>query len=158
MDGWLFALTLAAALGCAVMSGLFFAFSNFIMRALDRLPGTQGMAAMRSINVAILTPLFLLALMGTAALCVALGVVAVFRLDEHDGPYLLAGSLLYLVGAVGLTMAYHVPRNDALEATEPDDPSAPALWDRYLAEWLPWNHVRTVACLAATAMLIVAVR
>jgi len=116
MDGWLFALTLAAALGCAVMSGLFFAFSNFIMRALDRLPGTQGMAAMRSINVEILTPLFLLALMGTAALCVAVGVVSVFRLDEHDGPYLLAGSLLYLVGAVLLTMAYHVPRNDALEA------------------------------------------
>jgi len=86
MDGWLFALTLAAALGCAVMSGLFFAFSNFIMRALDRLPGTQGMAAMRSINVAILTPLFLLAVMGTAALCVAAGVVSVFRLDEHDGP------------------------------------------------------------------------
>jgi uncharacterized membrane protein len=157
MDGWLFALTLTAALGCAVMSGLFFAFSNFIMQALDRLPGTQGMAAMNSINVAILTPLFMLAFMGTAVVCVAVGVVSVFRLDAHDGPYLLAGSLLYLVGAVLLTMGYHVPRNDALERTDPADPSAPALWDRYMAEWVPWNHVRTVACVAATALFIVAV-
>ena len=157
MDAWLFALTLTAALGCAVMSGLFFAFSNFIMQALDRLPGTQGMAAMNSINVAILTPLFMLAFMGTAVVCVAVGVVSVFRLDEHDGPYLLAGSLLYLVGAVLLTMGYHVPRNEALERTDPADPSAPALWDRYMAEWVPLNHVRTVACLAATALFIVAV-
>ena len=30
---------------------MFFAFSTFVMQALDRLPAPQGIAAMQSINV-----------------------------------------------------------------------------------------------------------
>jgi uncharacterized membrane protein len=46
MDGFLFALTLFAALGCGVVAGVFFAFSAFVMRALASLPALQGIAAM----------------------------------------------------------------------------------------------------------------
>jgi uncharacterized membrane protein len=38
MDGFLFVLTLLTALGCAMMAGVFFAFSAFVMKALARLP------------------------------------------------------------------------------------------------------------------------
>jgi uncharacterized membrane protein len=55
----LFALTLAAALGCALLGGLFFAFSNFVMKALMRIPAPSGIAAMQAINVTVLNPLFL---------------------------------------------------------------------------------------------------
>jgi uncharacterized membrane protein len=62
MDGFLFALTLFAALGCGVVAGVFFAFSAFVMRALARLPAQQGIAAMQSINVtAVTAPLMLVA-------------------------------------------------------------------------------------------------
>ena len=74
MDGFLFVLTLFAALGCALMAGAFFAFSSFVMPALRRLPATQGIAAMQSINVLAVTPIFMTALFGTAAAC--LGLVA----------------------------------------------------------------------------------
>jgi uncharacterized membrane protein len=33
------------------VGGIFFAFSAFVMKALDRLPPAQGIAAMQSINV-----------------------------------------------------------------------------------------------------------
>ena len=66
----LFVLTLLSALGCGLMGGVFFAFSTFVMRALARLPPAQGIAAMQSINVAAITPSFMLALFGTAAACV----------------------------------------------------------------------------------------
>jgi uncharacterized membrane protein len=59
MDGFLFALTLFAALGCGVVAGVFFAFSAFVMRALARLPAQQGIAAMQAINVAAVTPVFI---------------------------------------------------------------------------------------------------
>ena len=55
LDGLLFVLTLFAALGCAMMAGVFFAFSSFVMPALRRLPATQGIAAMQAINVAAVT-------------------------------------------------------------------------------------------------------
>jgi hypothetical protein len=52
-DQLLFPLTLAAALGCGLMAGLFFAFSVAVMKALARLPSAEGIDAMQSINVAI---------------------------------------------------------------------------------------------------------
>jgi uncharacterized membrane protein len=66
IDGLLFALALVSALGCGLMAGAFFAFSAFVMNALARLPPAQGIAAMRSINVAAITPAFTGALFGTA--------------------------------------------------------------------------------------------
>src|SRR5262249_36312950 len=41
------------------LAGLFFAFSVAVMQALARLPAAGGIAAMQSINIAILNPLFL---------------------------------------------------------------------------------------------------
>lgn len=66
-----FFLTVAAALGSGLIAGVFFAFSNFVMKALSRVPSAEGLAAMQSINVMVLNPLFLGVFMGTAALCAA---------------------------------------------------------------------------------------
>ncbi len=104
MEDTLFALTLVAALGCGLVAGVFFAFSNFVMNALARLPSAQGIAAMQSINVTVITPLFMLALFGTALVCVALGVLAVVDWDEPEVFYQLAGSALYVVGNALVTM------------------------------------------------------
>ncbi len=45
-------LTLLAALGCGLISGVSIAFSAFVLRALARLPAIVGIAAMHAINVA----------------------------------------------------------------------------------------------------------
>ena len=50
----LFALTFVSALGCGLIAGVFFAFSAFVMKALVRLPPTQGIAAMQSINFVVI--------------------------------------------------------------------------------------------------------
>jgi uncharacterized membrane protein len=49
MSAPLVALTVAAAVGCGAVGGVFFAFSGFVMPALRRLPAAQGVAAMQSI-------------------------------------------------------------------------------------------------------------
>lgn len=156
MDGILFALTLVTALGCGAMGGVFFTFSAFVMKALHRLPAVQGIAAMQSINVVAVTPAFMTALFGTAVACIALIVVGLFMLDEPFAGYLLAGGGLYLVGTIGLTIAYHVPRNEALATLDPTSPEAASHWDRYYADWTAWNHARAAAAVAAAAALTVA--
>jgi uncharacterized membrane protein len=156
MDGALFALTLATALGCGLSAGALFAFSSFVMRALARLPSPQGIAAMQSINVMAVTPVFMTALFGTAAACAALAAWALADWHDSFGPYLLAGSALYLATVPGLTIAYHVPRNDALARVDPGSPEGAELWSRYLAEWTRWNHVRVAGGLAAAVAFIVA--
>ena len=156
MEGFLFAMTLLGALGCGMMAGVFFAFSAFVMKALGRLPAEQGVAAMQAVNVAAITPAFMAALFGTAVVCGALVVSALFAWDERFAPYLLVGSALYLVGAILLTIAYHVPRNEALARAEPHSADAESHWSRYLSGWTAWNHVRAAAAFAAATTLTIA--
>ena len=156
MDDVLVVLTLVTALGCGLSAGALFAFSSFVMGALARLPVAQGIAAMNSINVVAVTPMFMTALFGTAAACLVLAVWALADWHDSFSPYLIAGSVLYLAGTIGLTMAYHVPRNNALAAVEPTNDDAEAHWRRYVAEWTRWNHVRVAAGILAAAALTVA--
>jgi len=149
-------LTFATALACGLVAGVFFAFSTFVMKALERQPGTQGLTAMQEINRTVLNPLFMLALMGAAAACLALGVVAVVRWGQRSSPWLLAGSLCYLIGTFGLTSAYHVPLNDRLDGVAPGAADALARWTAYAHDWTAWNHVRTAAALLAAGLLTAA--
>ena len=153
MDNLLVALTFVTALGCGLSAGALFAFSSFVMKALARLPAAQGVAAMHSINVAAVTPAFMTALFGTAVACIAVAVWALADWHDSFSPWLLAGSSVYLAATIGLTMAYHVPRNNALAAVEPTDHDAEARWRRYVADWTRWNHARVAASLAAAAAL-----
>jgi uncharacterized membrane protein len=152
----LVALTICAALGSGVVAGVFFAFSTFVMPALARLPPEQGIAAMQSINVTALNRWLMSALFGTAGLCVWLAVASLKSRSDPGAGLRLGGSTLYLVGAILVTIACNVPRNEALAAVRPDAAEALQLWPRYLAEWVAWNHVRTGAALAASALLILA--
>lgn len=141
-------------LGCSIVSGVLFAFSVFVMPALSRLPVAQGAAAMQAINVAALTPLVMLVLFGTAAVCLAIAVGAVRALGFPGAWLPLLGSLLYLVGVVGVTALANVPRNNALAALDPQSTGAAAYWGTYLREWTTWNGVRTLASgLAAIALI-----
>jgi uncharacterized membrane protein len=152
----LFALMLFSALGCGLIAGVFFAFSAFVMNALARLPPVQGIAAMQSINVAVINPLFLTAFLGTAAACLPLAISSVLMWNRPTAIYLLVGSLLYLVGTFVVTMVFNVPRNEALSVIDPTSVEGARLWAGYVGSWTAWNHVRTAAALAAAASLIIA--
>lgn len=126
----------AAAVGTALVGGVFFAFSGFVLRALGTLDA--GAEAMRAVNRAAVRPPLMLALFGTAALCVLVPVLG------GGAPVLLVAAGLYLLGTVGVTVVANVPLNDRLEA----DAGA---WDGYRVAWGRANAVRTVAALASSA-------
>ena len=152
-DRLLFALKILAALGCGLMAGVFFAFSSFVMGALARLPHAQGIAAMQSINIRVLNPIFLGTFLGTALACAVLAASSILRWHQPGAPLVLIGGLLYLAGTFGVTAAFNVPLNDALASLKPDDPDSARAWAEYVARWTTWNHVRTLAALAAALLL-----
>jgi uncharacterized membrane protein len=47
-----------------------------------------------------------------------------------------------------------VPLNDALAKIDPAAPESTRVWADYVARWTVWNHVRTVAALAALASFL----
>jgi uncharacterized membrane protein len=153
----LLALEFATALGCGLVAGVFFAFSTFVMNALARLPAEQSIAGMQSINVAAINPWFMTALFGTAAACVVLVVASLLTWRAPGAACLLAGSALYLVGAILVTMLFNVPLNQTLARVEASSADSAGPWAGYVARWTAWNHVRTAASLAAAALITLAI-
>jgi uncharacterized membrane protein len=151
-------LVFSCALGSGVIAGFFFAFSFGVMKALGKLPPAQGVAAMQSINVAVINPVFLGVFLGTGIACLVALIGTLLRWRVPGGGYLIAGSLLYIVGSFVVTMVFNVPRNNALAALTPGTPQADALWVNYLSTWTAWNHVRMLASLAAMALFILGYR
>jgi len=154
-DNLLITLTFFASLGCGLMAGLFFAFSVAVMKAFARLPSAEGIAAMQSINVAIINPIFLTVFFGTAAACTLVIIASLLHWRDSGDVYLILGSLLYLVGTFLVTVLFNVPKNNALASVSPADPGSTSLWASYLDKWTTWNHVRTVAALVAMALLVI---
>jgi uncharacterized membrane protein len=152
----LFALKLFSVLGCGLIAGVFFAFSTFVMKALAQQPPAQGIAAMQSINITVINPLFMGAFVGTAVACIFLTIASLLKWHQPGTVYLLIGSLLYVIGTFGVTMMFNVPLNDALAIASPDSAECANLWARYLTDWTFWNHVRTIAALVAAALLAIA--
>lgn len=156
IDQVLFALTLFSALGCGLVAGIFFAFSNFVMKALARITSAQGIAAMQSINITVINPWFMVAFLGTAAACALVVVSSLFRWSEAGSAYSLSGGLAYLIGTFLVTIVFNVPRNNALASVDPASADGDRLWASYVPSWTAWNHARTAAALAAEVLLTIA--
>src|SRR6202011_5930648 len=103
-----------------LMAGVFFAFSTFVMKALARLPPAQGIAAMQSINTAVFSPWFMGVFLGTGVMCLVLMISGVLRWAEPGAAFRVFGSALYVLGAIGVTIAFNVPRNEALSLVRPE--------------------------------------
>jgi hypothetical protein len=64
--------------------------------------------------------------------------------------------LIYLIGAILVTIAVNVPLNNQLAVLPPAGPDAPAHWQHFITLWTLTNHIRAVLSLAACALLAAA--
>jgi uncharacterized membrane protein len=145
----------ATAIGCAVVGGIFFAFSNFIMKALDRLPAESGIAAMQSINVVVLNKAFLGVFAGTAVLSLLLSGYAVANWSAASSPWLLGGGVAYVFGSWLLTIRGNVPLNRQLAGVSPEDGDAAGTWASYLSRWTSLNSQRALGSIVAALLFII---
>jgi hypothetical protein len=95
------------------------------------------------------------ALFGTAAACLPLAVWTLLTWHRPGAAYLLVGAALYLVATIFVTIAFNVPRNNALAVATPSSADAGRRWTDFVTTWTTWNRVRTVAALVAAALLTI---
>ncbi|MDY6943273.1 MAG: anthrone oxygenase family protein [Pseudomonadota bacterium] len=145
----------AALMGSALIGGVFFAFSSFVMKALARVPAPQGIAAMQSINVVVINRSFLGTFMGTAALSFGLVVTTLVFGNGASTAWFVAGAFAYILGTFLVTLWANVPLNNRLAAASPTHAESHPFWRHYVTRWTLWNHVRTLA--AITAALLFAI-
>ena len=147
----MFYIIVLAILGAGVVTGLLFAFSNFVMSALAQLSDEHGMLAMQKINEKIINPIFLLFFLGTPILAGIIAIGCAMDLRANGSLMLLAGAIGYLVGPFGITMLFNVPLNNRL--AKADACASSELWADYQIRWQRWNHLRTYIGVASIVLL-----
>lgn len=149
----------SSAVTTALIAGLFYAYSCSVNPGLHQLPDGAYLAAMQSINRAILNPVFFLSFLGTLVL------LPVSTWMHYSQPVsvrfwlLLLASALYAIGVFGVTVAGNVPLNDALDAASLGQASPDELTAYRTAFEQPWNRlhtIRTVACVVTLILVIAA--
>jgi uncharacterized membrane protein len=142
------------ALTTALIAGLFFAFSCSVNLGLARLSNSEYLSAMQSINRAIQNPIFFAAFFGAKILL----LLSTFSHCQNSArfPFLLAATVIYLTGTLGLTVFGNVPLNNRLDrfdltsASEEETALQRANFER---SWNNLNTVRTVSS-ALTIILV----
>jgi uncharacterized membrane protein len=158
MDTLTITLTTVAALGAATFGGAMFAFSAFVMHALDRTPTRSAVEAMQQINLSAPRPPLVVVMVGTSLVCLAVGVLAVADLSRREGgvaPWLAIAGCAGFLASIVITGRFHIPRNNALAEVDADGPDAGAAWAAYSGPWQRGNHVRAGCALAGAALLVV---
>jgi uncharacterized membrane protein len=156
MDSWLLNLTRVSTVGCALMAGTFFVFSTMVMPALHDRPASEAMSAMQSINKVAEKPAFATVFVLAGLLAVAMCVSAIWTWDQPGAEYRLAGGLVTAIGSFGLTMAFHIPKNNALDKLDALAPDASTKWSDFYDAWLPGNHVRALASTVSVVLFLLA--
>ncbi|MFC3201365.1 DUF1772 domain-containing protein [Alteromonas oceani] len=141
----IFYLTMLAALLCALMAGIYFAFSVVVMPALRRLGDEQGVRVMQQVNRDILQSLFMPLFWMSSLVCLILLVGGQSEMTMFAGA-------IYLAGMLGVTALFNVPLNNQLEQARENE--IHEVWPHYLSRWQWFNHIRTVSA-ALSALLFV---
>ena len=149
---WIQYLQIATAIYCWLIAGVFFAFSDFIMRSLAAAPAPSGITAMQSINRVIYRSVFVTGLFIVSAMSILL--TGMVYLGDHPVPVATVIScLVFLLGVMGVTISRSIPLNERLDGIQPDAAQAEMVWSHYLRVWGRWNHVRTIASAVAASLM-----
>jgi uncharacterized membrane protein len=145
---------IVATMLTGMATGVLALYSHTIMPGLKKTDDRTFVAAFQSIDRAIINPWFMSTFFGALIL---IGVAGLLHLGPGRRavlPWLGLAFALYLV-AVIITVAVHVPLNDAIKAAgDPDHINvARVRADFHESRWLLWNHVRLAASTGAFLIL-----
>ena len=143
----------AATMTTGLMAGVFGLYAHALMPGLHKTDDRTFVGAFQAIDRAIINPLFMLWFFGALAFA---GASAALLGGEGSVLPWVAGALVLYLAVVIITMAVHVPLNDAIKAAgDPDRiTDLAAVRERFdEARWVAWNVVRAVLSTVALGCL-----
>lgn len=100
--------------------------------------------AMRSINRAILNPMFLVVFVGTVFVLATAVFTTFWAGDVRRAWWVTAAAATYIFGVVGVTVVGNVPLNDALDGFVPTGANADEFAEARRAYEGPWNRLHAL--------------
>ncbi|WP_257668956.1 anthrone oxygenase family protein [Parapedobacter tibetensis] len=151
-------LYLASIALTGLLAGLFYGYQCSVINGLGRLNDKAYLLAFRSINKAILNPVFFLSFMGSLFILAISTFVFYKTGDTQILPYVVTSLIIYAIGVFGITVAFNVPLNESLASSDINTLSANQLKEMRLqfeGTWNKWHLIRTIASIASFICLII---
>jgi uncharacterized membrane protein len=139
-------LQLLCNVSIGLLSGVYFIFSNTVMRSLAKVE--NGANIMVTINEDILNPTFKLMFTTSAFLCLYLSWFGA-NIDPIDK----AAYVVFFIGTFVVTVIKNIPANNSLKEHETNNQALPQMWQGYLKHWVVWNNVRTISAFFSLILL-----
>lgn len=140
-----------------LIAGLFYAYTCSVNPGLGKLPDKEYLAAMQSINRAILNPVFLSTFAGTLLLLPLSTWLSYTKPASSSFILMLISALVYAVGVFGVTMFGNVPLNEVLDKFNLGSASAEEISTQRAMFEAPWNWLHNIRTLGALISLVLAV-
>ncbi|GAB3615343.1 anthrone oxygenase family protein [Humibacter ginsengisoli] len=142
----------AATVSTGLLAGVFQLYAFVVMPGLRRVDDRTFVTAFAALDRAIVNPWFLLVIFFGAPVLCALAAVAAW--GEAGGAW-ATGALAGTVASVVITVAVHLPVNNALKAAAAAPGADAASVRRRFGEvrWAAWNLVRAVLSTASAVGL-----
>ncbi|WP_044211088.1 DUF1772 domain-containing protein [Flammeovirga sp. OC4] len=140
----------------ALSAGIFFTWSVSVILGTKKVGDFTYLETMQSINREILNPVFFLVFFGSLITLISTSV-----LEFHHRPsfwWIIASTLLYLVGTFGITAFGNVPLNNELEAINLVQLTPSELKNfrtYYETHWNQYHTIRTVASMLSFILLLI---
>jgi uncharacterized membrane protein len=150
---------IGALLATALITGLYYGYSCSVNPGLGQLADRDYVAAMQSVNTAILNPLFFASFFGALLLLPVSACLSEHSLQSGRFVLLLSATAVYAFGSFGVTVFGNVPLNDALAAFDLQTASPAEIGQaRQLFEssWNRLHSIRTMASFVALVLVVLA--
>lgn len=141
-------------LATALITGLYYGYSCSVNPGLGQLADSEYIAAMQSINKAIINPLFFAGFFGTLFLLPISTYLSEHSLQSPRFVLLLSATAVYAFGSFGVTMFGNVPLNDALAAFDLKSASPTEISHARQLFESSWNRLHSVRTLASFIALV----
>lgn len=151
MDELQYLVQVYTTISFGLMAGIYFIFSNTIMRALSNIPAVQASEAMVKINREILNPFFFVLFWGS---CIGACFTIVTFISKGTSTLMLIAATIFLMGSTLVTLLINVPLNEKLAAMVYLNDNVMEFWKVYRKNWTRWNHVRTLCASIGFFLLV----
>lgn len=141
----------------ALIAGLLYAYSCSVNIGLGQLPDAEYISAMQAINRAIQNPLFFISFMGTLFLLPLSTYLHYGQPVSTRFWLLLAATVVYILGVIGVTALGNVPLNNMLESFNLKAASLNDMAQQRSKFENAWNQFHTIRTWAAVLVLVLTI-
>lgn len=148
----------AAVILTGLSAGFFYAWSVSVIPGTQKASAQTYMEVMQSINRAILNPAFFSIFFGSI---IVLSIASIYQFHIHKLTFwfMLASSICYFLGTLGVTALGNVPLNNELEALNLPELTNTKLEEfrtYYETNWNKLHLIRTVCAIGSFLLTVIA--